>query len=136
MDTPPDLVERYIFEPVAEINITHVFAFGAPWFSVSEKLTSVKKLKAIRHRHRLLGDSDTSDWTIGVYELPSKQLLVVSSQLGHAGPPGESRMAAFRKAVGVASASARNPTLGSRANWPESTQRGHWSRAIERQGST
>jgi hypothetical protein len=102
IDTPPDLAEHYIFEPIAEINVPQVFAFGAPWFEVGERLAARNKLKTIRTPYMVQGDSDTSRWTVGLYELPSTQRLVVSSQSGFAGPPGEGRMEAFRRASGSA----------------------------------
>jgi hypothetical protein len=102
IDTPPDLAEHYIFEPIAEINVPQVFAFGAPWFEVGERLVARNKLKTIRTPYMVQGDSDTSRWTVGLYELPSTQRLVVSSQSGFAGPPGEVRMEAFRRASGSA----------------------------------
>jgi hypothetical protein len=38
ISTPPDLVSRYILQPITEIEVTHVFAFGADWFEVAKNL--------------------------------------------------------------------------------------------------
>jgi hypothetical protein len=102
IDTPPDLVERYVFDAIAEIGVPNVFAFGAPWFAVCEKLAAANKLKPTKRPHKPLGDSDSSSWTVGLYELRSKQVLAVSAQLGYAGPPGKPRIEIFRHLVGVA----------------------------------
>jgi len=102
IETPASLVERYIFGPIAEIDVSYVFAFGAPRFRVATRLKQERMLKEIRARHKVLGASDRSRWEMGLYELPSKQILVVSSQLGYAGPPGELRMETFRRVLNSA----------------------------------
>jgi len=99
IETPAYLVERYIFEPIAEIDVSEVFAFGAPWFKVAGNLMQTRSVRQKMAPSKVLGDSDSAYWTMGLYELPSQQTLVVSSQSGSAGPPGEIRMETFRRVV-------------------------------------
>lgn len=93
ISTANDLVLRYIFEPVAEVDVSHVFAFGADWFEVARNL----RLKELR---REVLDAKAA-WEVGLYQLPSKQGLVVSKQSGYAGPPGKQRVEIFRQFVGA-----------------------------------
>ena len=34
----PDIIESMVFEPISEMGVRHVFAFGAPWFHVLDSL--------------------------------------------------------------------------------------------------
>ena len=89
MDVPSDIVKEFIFDPLAGFQSRTIFAFGAPWFRVAEKL----ELKVAKPPQVL--DQDMG-WRGGIFELPSEQHLVVSSQQGFAGPPGIARIPKLR----------------------------------------
>lgn len=79
---PPDSVLReWVWNPLADIEVEHVFAFGKPWLHAAQRLGlgaghEVQVPWAVRSRSAV------------VFALPSSQQLVVLHQPGYAGPPG------------------------------------------------
>lgn len=92
MTPPMHLLERFVFEPLAEFDVEHIFAFGKPWSGVAKQLG-------------LSGRPLEVDWRTGsrestVYPLKSGQNLVVLSQTGYAGPPGVEDTELLRQELG------------------------------------
>jgi hypothetical protein len=91
---PPDLIEKFVWEPVRELAVPEVFAFGAPWFQACQGLGL--------HPLALLGPPgqpitpEAPHWRLGFFELSHRQVVVVSSQPGYAGPPGSERLTQMR----------------------------------------
>lgn len=78
---PADLLSRFVFSPLAELDVEFFFAFGKPWFRAAESLGFGA------------GICVWVDWTrpsrqAKSFHLPSGQRLIVLSQGGYAGPPG------------------------------------------------
>ena len=92
---PADLIDRFVWAPVQEIDVPVVLAFGAAWFGIVESLG----LPAVV-RYGAAGEPFPQPvgggWRLAAYRLPSGQLAVVSSQQGYAGPPGASRTEVMR----------------------------------------
>lgn len=88
-----DIIHKYVFGPLSEFATNHVFAFGAPWFD----LANAMGLAVIKPAGQIPGSSPKSHWTAGTYEMPSRQILVVSSYSGGAGPPGAGNLPMFRR---------------------------------------
>jgi hypothetical protein len=85
---PADIIRKFVFAPVQEIEVPVVFAFGAPWFKVCEALELP-----------LEAGFSSGGWHLNACRLPSSQLLIVSSQLGFAGPPGPRRVEVIRGVI-------------------------------------
>lgn len=90
---PPDLLTRFVLDPIAELEVPVVFAFGMPWLAAATMLG--------------LGEGRTLpvDWTTPSrdarrYPLTSDQSLVVITQRGYAGPPGPADTDALLAAIG------------------------------------
>ena len=82
---PEDIIRKFLFAPVQEIDVPAVFAFGAPWFKVREALELP-----------LEAQFSSGGWNLNACRLPSNQLLIVSSQRGFSGPPGPRRVEVIR----------------------------------------
>lgn len=96
--TPPvDVVERFVWDPVQEIDVPDVFAFGKPWFSVCEQLGLTRLAHFGAGRPWPVDAPPT--WELAMYQLPSGQIVVVSAQPGFAGPPGSEKLEIMRGLV-------------------------------------
>ena len=95
MTPPADLIEHFVWEPVQEIGVPVVFAFGAAWFNIVESL-GLPLVARFGAGGRPFPEPVSGGWTLGAYQLPSGQLAVVSAQPGYAGPPGEQRTELMR----------------------------------------
>lgn len=86
MSPPSKVINDFVWEPLADLQLDLVFAFGRPWVDVCERL----KLRALRSWRT--GDPDfpfaVPSRVVCTYELPTGGQVVVSSQSVYAGPPG------------------------------------------------
>jgi hypothetical protein len=87
------LVERYVWRPLADIDIPVVFAFGKHWLSVVQGLNLLEQPVNASF-------SSASRW-LRVFTLPSGQRLAVVWQSGYSGPPGPNDTQALRQALGM-----------------------------------
>lgn len=85
MRPPADVIDQFIWQPIAEIRTSQVFAFGAPWKALADTL-GLPALERLGRGGRDCGSQVTSR-AVTVYELPSGQHLVTESHSGSAGPP-------------------------------------------------
>lgn len=99
LTSPPATVKRFVLDPVAEVEVDDVFAFGAPWFRVAEGLEL--PVEAVWGQVDEAWDADYKDWTVRVFRLPSGQRLVVSKQAGFSGPPSLERLQVVRSRLGA-----------------------------------
>jgi len=95
IDPPHDLIKKYVFNPISEINVADVLAFGADWFRLINRWPGLSKL--FEFSNERLSQSNTSNWKLAAYRLPSGQRLVLSSQKGYSGPPGSERAKRMRE---------------------------------------
>lgn len=86
---PRDVLDRFLLDPLAEIDTEFVFAFGKPWHAAAETLGlgSGQPVRAMW---------STPSRQAQTYRLPSGQRLIVLTQDGYAGPPGEADTQALR----------------------------------------
>lgn len=97
--TPPaDVVDRYIWQPISEIDTESVFAFGKPWVAVCQQL-GLPVLRWHGPGHETFPGPQTAGWNVVTFALQSGQRAVVSWQPGYAGPPGQARTATLRRIV-------------------------------------
>lgn len=87
----PRLIEEFVWRPLTEIDVTEVFAFGAPWYRVAQGL----RLRELPTTIAL----NVPARRVKVFALPSGQRLVVGWQPGYNGPPGAPDVAALRAAL-------------------------------------
>lgn len=98
MKPPAHILQRFVWEPSQEVTTSVVFAFGRPWFALCDDLglPVIERYggpdgKPLKHW--------AGDWRVHFFELPSRQVAVVSSQLGYAGPPGDERTKELKELV-------------------------------------
>ena len=105
MQIPPDLIHRYVWGPIQEVNVTEVFAFGADWFAICQQL-GLERIAMFGHGGEPISglEENRAKWRLGVYRLPSGQRVVASAQSGNSTPPGPSRLAIMRELVASATA--------------------------------
>jgi hypothetical protein len=82
---PTDIVEEFVWQPLAEIPVEFVFAFGKPWLGACQRL-GLRELGRFGHGGQDFGSAVTSR-TVVVFELPPRQKVLVLWQSGYAGPP-------------------------------------------------
>lgn len=87
MSAPRGVLDSMVWAPLAELDLGEVFAFGRPWVRVAEN-AGLKLESHLGAGGSSIG-SDVASRAVLVYRMSSGQRLVVSSQLGYAGPPGE-----------------------------------------------
>lgn len=94
---PPESIEEFVWEPIAELPVRDVFAFGRPWDGMARAL----KLPLTGE----LGSGGTAYGSkvpgraVRTYGLPSGQRLVVEWHPGSAGPPSAEETALLRDAL-------------------------------------
>lgn len=96
MRVPSDIVDSFIWQPISEVQVPHVFAFGIDWNRASDAL---QLPEVARYRPEDLSHRVEGGWNVSIRELPSGQRAVVSWQQGYSGPPGPARMVEFRRIV-------------------------------------
>lgn len=100
MRPPWDVIDEFVWQPIAELGVEHVFAFGRPWEGVAKDL-GLRCVSALG-----LGGKDYSSRVpsraVRVYELPQGgPRLVVEWHCGGAGPPNLEEVELLRRALGA-----------------------------------
>jgi hypothetical protein len=94
---PPKDIEEFVWQPIAELPVQDVFAFGKPWDALAGALDL-----------RITGElgcggtdygSKVPSRAVRTYRLPSGQRLVVEWHAGSAGPPSAMETALLRAAL-------------------------------------
>ena len=99
MKPPAQLLQQFVWNPVQETPVSAVFAFGKVWFGVCRELQLEEVAYFGPDADFRVPGSDMWHWRLGLFRLPSKQLVVVSSQQGFAGPPGAAGVEILRNVV-------------------------------------
>lgn len=86
---PREVLDMFLLNPLAEIDVEFVFAFGKPWHAAAETL-------GLGSGVNVWAKWSTPSREARTYRLPSGQRLVVMSQGGYAGPPGQADTEALR----------------------------------------
>jgi hypothetical protein len=94
-----DVVERFIWEPLAEIPVEFVFAFGKPWLAACQELGLPEQGRWGRGGENY--GSTVSSRTVVEFELPSGQSVIVLWQSGYAGPPALDDAQRLRERLGA-----------------------------------
>lgn len=90
---PIEVLDRFVFAPLADLKVEHVFAFGKPWHRAAQAIGLG------------VGMTLSVSWNAPgrearIYRMPGGTSLVVLSQPGYAGPPGALDTAALADALG------------------------------------
>lgn len=85
------VIDEFVWKPIAELHVEHVFAFGAPWSRFAERLRLPEE--------RLVLNLAVPTRRVRVFKLASGQRLVVCWQPGYNGPPGEADVAGLREGL-------------------------------------
>ncbi len=99
MQPPADLIRKYIWDAVREMQLKEVFAFGKEWFKIANELDLERIALYGPDGEDLPGSSKKAHWRLGLYRISPNQVLVVSSQAGYSGPPGEDRIIVLREVL-------------------------------------
>ena len=94
---PRDIIESFVWKPLLEIETPVVFAFGSDWDRVCADLLG-QRTASYGPGGLPLRDETRGNWQVNVYSLADKRILV-SWQLGNAGPPGHRNIDALRQVV-------------------------------------
>jgi len=97
MCPPADIVEEFVWQPIAELPVQDVFAFGRAWDNVAKSL-DLPLAAALGAGGRDYG-SVVASRAVRVYELLAGQRLIVEWHQGSAGPPSESEVALLGQAL-------------------------------------
>ena len=89
---PPYLLERFIIEPLAELSVPNVFAFGKPWHRAAQAI-------GLGVGMALSVEWNAKGREAREYRLPGGKSLIVLTQSGYAGPPGKDDTEALRLAL-------------------------------------
>jgi hypothetical protein len=98
MRSPPDIVDQFVWQPLSELPIDPIFAFGRPWEAVANAL-NLPLVGALGLGGRPYG-SQVPSRAVRVFALPSGQRLVIEWQQGYAGPPSSTDVDHLRDALG------------------------------------
>jgi len=97
MRCPTDIIEEFVWEPLAELPIDHLFAFGRPWEAVANALC-LPLVDSLGRGGRRYGSPVVSR-SVRVFELLSGQRLVIEWHEGSAGPPSAAEVDLLRLAL-------------------------------------
>jgi hypothetical protein len=86
MKPPADLAWDFVFSPISEMKVRHVFAFSSAWRNIAESLA----LERIFEEVLAFNAKGHREWTLSVYKLSSSQMLVVSTRANAIPPLGAS----------------------------------------------
>jgi hypothetical protein len=96
LSCPVDIVQRYVLQPLSELDVQSVFAFGRPWHHVASGAGWQEICRYGENGKHFPGPS-VAGWNVVLYRAePIKVPLVVSWQKGYAGPPGRNRLETLR----------------------------------------
>lgn len=104
MSPPVDLIDALVWQPVQEIPVNEVFAFGRVWLDICRDL-KLDEIGTWGPDTKPVPGSTIRHWRVSLFRLPSGQLVVTSSQMGSASPPGAERTIALRELVAAHSRS-------------------------------
>lgn len=99
MQPPADLIQKYIWDAVSEMKMSEVFAFGKEWFKIAGDLGLERIALYGPEGNELPGKFKMPHWRLGLYRVSPGQVLIVSSQSGYSGPPGEDRILVLREVL-------------------------------------
>nr|WP_199303581.1 MULTISPECIES: hypothetical protein [unclassified Synechocystis] len=99
LNCPPSIIDLYVFQPLAEVQTRHIFAFGKPWDKVFQGL-GLTEVRRYGDGFQPLPGVSTPGWTVVIFRSALMTVpIIVSWQQGYAGPPGKPRLQALRAII-------------------------------------
>lgn len=94
---PSDIIDRFVWQPIAELPVRDVFAFGRSWHTIARALPLAEAggFDAGSPTYR----STAAGRKVRIHALPSGQRLIILWQPGYAGPPSAKEMELLRTAL-------------------------------------
>jgi hypothetical protein len=94
---PAEIIETFVWQPLADIQVELIFAFGKPWLGMCNALGLLEVGRWGRGGVDL--GSPVASRAAVAFALPSGQWMVVSWQSGYAGPPGSADALRLRERI-------------------------------------
>lgn len=94
---PAEIIETFVWQPLADIQVELAFAFGKPWLGVCDALGLLEVGRWGRGGVDL--GSPVASRAAVAFALPSGQWVVVSWQSGYAGPPSSADALRLRERI-------------------------------------
>jgi hypothetical protein len=91
MSPDPDLIRRFVWDPIAETDVDVIFGFGKDWASTATALRLPETKAQVQFT--------VPSRRLRTFRLPSGQLLAVVWQPGYSGPPAGADVDALRRAL-------------------------------------
>lgn len=101
MRPDPDIIDRMVFQPISEMGVRHVFAFGAEWFRVLDGLGLRRELTLGKDGEPY--PTKVGSRTVGVYRHDGDFLIVAEKHAGSAGPLSASETELLQEALAARS---------------------------------
>ena len=92
----PDIIESMVFAPTGETGVRHVFAFGAPWFDLLDRL-GLRRLVTLGADGKPYG-STVASRSVAVFQ-GDGYFIIAEKHAGSAGPPRASETYALKAAL-------------------------------------
>ncbi len=100
----PEIIREFIWEPLKELRVEFIFAFGRPWLDLLEKgnFPEVQVTDRIGEGGRIYASSrkKTSRTAVVKASTPWGGWLIIGKQLGFAGPPSGREIESIKHAFG------------------------------------
>ena len=97
MRPPTEVIDEVVWQPIAELDVPVVFAFGRPWDHLAAIL-GLPQIDALGVGGRDYG-SRSAGRAVRAYQLPSGQVLIIEWHPGNAGPPSETETTLLKHAL-------------------------------------
>ncbi|MEV4539795.1 hypothetical protein AB0J82_39085 [Asanoa sp. NPDC049518] len=97
MTPPSGVIDTFVWQPLADLDVPDVFAFGRPWQALALSL-GLRQTDSLGAGGRCYG-SGVESRAVRTFDLPSGQRLVVEWHSGSAGPPSAAETALLRQAL-------------------------------------
>jgi hypothetical protein len=98
MRPPIEVIQEYVWDPVQEVPVDEVFAFGRVWIDVCRDL-ELEEVGTWGPGTEPVPGSTMDHWRVSLFRLSSGQLVVASSQKGSAAPPGAPRVGLLKQLI-------------------------------------
>jgi hypothetical protein len=92
-----DIIDEMVFQPISEMGVRHVFAFGAEWFRVLDGLRLRREVTLGKGGEDY--PTNVTSRTVGVYRHGDDFLIVAEKHAGAAGPPSARETELLREAL-------------------------------------
>ncbi|MBW3599781.1 MAG: hypothetical protein KY475_21240 [Planctomycetes bacterium] len=96
------IIRDFVWEPLRELGVEYIFAFGRPWLNLLSELPEIKVVDRIGDGGRSYATSMKPGSRIAVVKAntPSGAWLIIEKHSGSAGPPGGPEIEIIKRELG------------------------------------